>query len=147
MVRQMKLRYILVLFLTVGLAAGCVFYPQEVEFARRVFTGLVRGRRVVAKYIDWHSLKATGVDVGATYNSLASEKERRDYRKAFIQNFSFSFRTSGGRLNWFKNWRIHSRDSRKITVAADAGTMTLLLYISADPRQRKLLGIEWGKVK
>ncbi len=125
---------------------GCDMVPaSDVDFAKYVFTRMVKGSLGVEKYIGWESFKAVGVDVGATYKQM-SEKDRPGYRKAFLQNYSFSFRTAGGSLKYFHNWRIHSQDSSKTTIAVSTRNLTLLLYISNDSRtKRKLIGMDWLK--
>ncbi len=125
---------------------GCDMVPaSDVDFAKYVFTRMAKGSLGVEKYIGWESLKAVGVDVGGTYKKF-NEKDKLGYRKAFLKNYSFSFRTAGGSLKYFHNWRIHSQDSAKTTIAVSTQNLTLLLDISNDSRnKRKLIGMDWLK--
>jgi hypothetical protein len=142
----MKMKSFLSILCLVVALAGCEMAPaSDVGFAKYVFTNMARGRQAIEKYIDWQSFQAVGVDVGATYSKF-SEKERPGYRKAFLQNFSFSFRSAGGKLSYFHNWRIHSRDSHKVIVSVDTKNLTLLLSLSQGSRaKRKLIAMEWLK--
>ena len=142
----MKMKsFLSILCLAVALA-GCEMVPvSDAGFAKYVFTNMAKGRQGIEKYIDWQSFQAVGVDVGATYSKF-SEKEKPGYLKAFLQNFSFSFRTAGGKLNYFHNWRVYSQDSHKVTVAVDTKNLTLLLSLSQGSRaKRKLISMEWLK--
>lgn len=115
---------------------------DDIDLCRAVFSGLVKGRYGVQKYIDWENLKAVGVNVGATYIKFTTEKERLNYKKAFIKNFSFGFKKVGGKLKAFTNWRIYNRDSEKTIVAADYRGKIILFTISKYGK-RKLIAIQW----
>ena len=142
----MKMRWFLSILCLAVVLVGCEMVPaSDIGFARYVFTDMAKGRQGIEKYIDWQSFKAVGVDVGTAYSKF-SEKEKPGYRKAFLQNFSFTFRTAGGKLSYLHNWRIHFQDSHKVTVAVDTKNLTLLLSISQGSRaKRKLMGMEWLK--
>ena len=140
--------------IVVALVVGLFFYiniqNQDINFSQRVFAGLVKGRHLVQKLIDWGNLKAVGVNVGQTYSNLPNDKERADYRQAFINSFSSGFRQAGGNFKSFVNWRLYNnpdcaRDTNNIIVAADykGKDKTILFTLSQDGRKR-LTAIQWG---
>lgn len=118
---------------------------NDVQLARRIFQGLASGNQGVQDLIDWEVLKAIGVDVGKTYSQIKFEKDRADYKTAFFYNFSFSFKSAGGRTSQFFNWREKSRDADNTMVAADtAGQSKVILFtITHKLRVRKLTAINW----
>lgn len=138
--------YVLILCVVTVLITGCRFFPlSDTEFAKSVFTGLVKGRQSVEKDIDWPTFKAMGVDVGESYKKYLDEKQKTRYRRVLIRNLSFSFHTAGGKAELFRNWRVEASQDQKVTVATDAGRATLLLFITKEQGKRKLTGIEWLK--
>lgn len=121
---------------------------KDVAFARTVFAGLISARESTAKLIDWQNFKALDVDIAATYANLSNEKERKNYKKVFIQGLSFGFKSTGARFAAFINWRIYQRDLEKVIVACDypAKNKTLLFTILKDTKP-KLLSMQWEAVK
>ena len=117
---------------------------QEVNFSRSVFSGLANGRLGIGKYIDWEHLQGVGINAGETYSKFTKETERSGYKMAFIKNFSIGFRRSGGDLKSFVNWRIYSKDSSQIIVAADYPNRnkTLLLTFTGAGK-KKLTSLQW----
>jgi len=143
-----KVLFFVGLILVLGFmgCSGGEITGDDVQVARKIFNGLCKGEKNVERYIDWENLKAVGVDVGKTYSSILSEKERSDYRNAFLYNFAYAFRASGGRIENFFNWRIHERqpDKNKTIVAADvrSGRVILFTLISKNGK-RNLAEINW----
>lgn len=115
---------------------------QEVNLCRYVFSGLVKGSYGVQRFIDWENLQALDVDVAATYNNLANDKEKVNYKKSFIKNFSVGFKQGGGRLKSFTHWRIYDRDREKTVVAADYRNKIILFTLSK--YGRRLIALQWG---
>lgn len=117
---------------------------QEINFCRNVFKGLVAGRVEVQKFIDWEHLKALDADVGANYTRLPDEKEKSNYKKAFIKNFSLGFQRAGGKLWAFKHWRLYNKTNEVFSVAVDYPKYNkTLLFIFSQGRNKKLIGLEW----
>jgi hypothetical protein len=117
----------------------------DVELCRRTFQGLAEGRPGVQRSIGWERLKALDVDVGAAYAKLPNDGERRQYRQAFIQQFSEGFRRTGGNPEAFVGWRAQGRtDDGRVVVAADyeGKDKTLLLQLSGG-WHKKVVGIQW----
>lgn len=129
------------------LLSGCLSFMNDVDFARAVFKGLVKGEQSIERYIAWEQLEAVGSKAGSTYSKIESDTQKANYRKGFIYNFSMAFQGAEGKLNSFSNWRVYAREPGKITIAVDMKTdtfqKTLLLYLSPDTHNRKLLGMDW----
>lgn len=130
--------------ITVLFISGCTQMETDVQLTRRIFNGLCSGNQRVQNLIDWETFKAIGVDVGQAYSNIVSEKERADYRKAFFYNFSFSFRSAGGRTSKFFNWRVNNREGNNTIVAADTAMGKAILFtLSNKAGKRKLTAIDW----
>lgn len=124
--------------------AGCAQPETDLQFTRRVFNGLCSGERRVESSIDWENFRAMGIDVGQDYAHLATEKERRDYRKLFLNGFTYTFKVSGIRASVFTNWRAQSTDVNNAIMAADTPSGKVLLFvISYKDIERKLVAINW----
>jgi hypothetical protein len=123
------------LFLTSGCAGR-----DDVAFARRVFTDLVRGRYAARYQIDWPRFSALSKDIGAEYTSLANDEERQRYERAFIDGFKNGFRGQKGALQEFSRWRVLTRTADVKIVAADIqkGKMVLLVGIRSQAGRRKV---------
>lgn len=117
---------------------------QDINYCRSIFNGLIKGNYNVQKNIGWENLTAMGVNAGGVYSNAINDKEKTDYKKFFILNFSRGFRQTGGELKLFTNWRIYDRDMESITVAADYKkyNKTILFTLSKYPKKR-LVKIEW----
>ena len=141
----MKRVSLILVTLSFVLLSGCVPMENDVQLARRIFNGLCDGKQTVENLIDWQRFTAIGADIGKSYSQLRTEKDRRDYKKAFFYNFSASFKSAGGMSSQFSNWRIKSQDSVNTVVAADtAGQNKVILFtISRVGSQRKLTAISW----
>lgn len=115
-----------------------------VPFCGRVFRGLVDGNRSVEGAIAWERLQAMGVDVGATYTGLANEKERAEYRRAFIQSFGSGFTQGGGEASAFKGWRVDAEEGDRILVAVDyEGRERTLVFGLPASGERMVETIHW----
>lgn len=136
----------LFLIVVISLAVFMNIKNREINFCKSVFSGLMQGRESIQKFIDWKNLKAMGVDAGRTYVDLADDRERENYRKAFIKNTASGFKQTKGRLNLFTNWRIYDRDIDTVVIAADSkiNKRVLLFIISKYPKAR-MAEIEWQK--
>jgi len=129
---------IVAFFLTTG--------DPDLSFGRSVFYGLIKGDESVKKAIDWDSLKALGVEVGANYSKLPPGREKEQYKKAFIINCGLGFQSISTVSGSFVNWRLRRSDNQIAVVAADSvGGSTLLLTISKKDKKRKLISIDWEK--
>ena len=122
--------YILVIIGAVLVAAFFMVIRQpDLDLARKVLSSLAQGRESIQAVIDWPSFKAMGNDVGADYEKLPSERQKLYFRKAFVINFSLSFKASGGELRNYGNWRVYSRDKEKTIVAADTVSKKTVLFV------------------
>ena len=141
---------LVIIIIVIVLSAGWLFYRniknqgQDVNFARRVFVDLTRGRHSVQSRVDWQNLQAVGVDVGKDYSSLPNDKERADYQRAFIDNFALSFRRTGGSLKLLTNWRIYDDQDDLVIVAVDikGRDKTMFFTFSKKGGEKKLVAIE-----
>lgn len=132
-----------------ALAATAVIYVVrmdrgELAHYRAVFAGLVGGRASVQRDIAWERLEAMGVHVGETYTHLPDDRQRAQYRQAFIRSVAAAFRQQGGAARSFTRWRIAERTAERVVVAADypAKEKVLLLEFAASgPKQLK--AIRW----
>lgn len=132
---------ILVLFSAFGLAKD-----KDIEFSRNVFSGLIAGKLSIRQSIDWPKFKALGMDIGAGYKDLTNDKDKSDYENFFIRSFSFNFKKTGAKFRSFTNWRIYSRDTQGVVVAADypARKQTLLFTIARDKNKKpRLVNLDW----
>ncbi len=138
---KMAVVTIAVVTIAAGLWQGRV---SDVEFCRRTFQALGTGAPSVQSRIEWERLTALGIDVGAAYRGLPSDQERRQYRAAFVANFSNGFQQTGASASHFVRWRVEERTPERVTVAADypAKGQTLLLGVSARGKKR-LQVIQW----
>jgi hypothetical protein len=137
--------YILAIILVVFAAAFFMVIRQpDIGLARRALNGLAQGRESVQDAIDWPVFKAMDRDVGADYEKLPSERQKLYFRKAFVINFSLSFKSSGGELRYFGNWRVYSRDKEKTVVAADTiNKKTVLFTITKKHAKSKITEIKF----
>jgi len=105
---------------------------QDINFARKVLDGLAKGKPSVETFIDWEKLTVMDIKIGEAYLKLPNDKEKGEYRKEFVKNFAVGFVQGGGRLKYFTNWRIHSRDGSRVTIATDhlLNKNTLLMIIN-----------------
>lgn len=117
---------------------------HDINYCRSIFNGLIKGNYNVQKNIGWEKLTAMRVNVGSTYSSITDDKEKKEYKRYFILNFSQGFKQVGGELKLFTNWRIYDRDMESVTVAADYNkyNKTILFTLSKYPKKR-LIRIEW----
>ena len=116
---------------------------RDVNLARSVFGGLVGGRYGVERNIDWENLRGLDINTGVVYSKFSTEIEKVGYKRAFIQSFSAGFKYSQGDLKSFVNWRVYSKDSDKIIVAADYQGYNKTLLFAFSKRGRKLASIQW----
>lgn len=139
------LEYVALFVIIIVLIAG--FFQlknQEINFCRNIFKGLMGGRVGVQKFIDWEHLKALDTDVGADYTRLPDDKERLNYKKAFIMLFARGFHQGGGNLRSFTNWRIYNKDNSSVTVAADyLKHNKTILFTLAKSGKKKLVSLQW----
>lgn len=141
----MKRVSLILVVISLMLLSGCTQMENDVQLARRVFNDMCAGRQNVENLIDWQTLTAIGLEAGQAYSQLRTEKDKKDYRKAFLYNFSSSFKSAGGRSSQFFNWRIKGQDAASTIVAADtAGQGKVILFtITKIKGQRKLTAINW----
>ena len=140
-------RNIAIVVIIAALLTGLFFYlnikNQDINFSRRVFAGLIKGRHSVQKLIDWENLQAVGVDVGQTYSALPNGKERADYQRAFVERFSLGFRQVGGDFKSFTNWRLYDNAPEVAIVAADYKDNKTILFTLSKYERKKLTAIQW----
>ena len=139
------------LLIIAAVIAVCIFIlPQffvprdDVDLGRYILTGLANNSSGVEKYIDWGIFKAGDTDVGKTYSSYITEKEKQMYKKVFLASFSASFKMTGAKMGDFSNWRLYSQENQKTTVAVTGkgGTVYLTLF---NPKYgpKKLVSLQW----
>ncbi len=142
----MKRVSLILMVISLMLLSGCTQKMEnDVQLARRIFNDMCAGRQGVENLIDWQTLVAIDVKVGDSYSQLRTEKDKKDFKKAFLYNFSNSFKSAGGRSSQFFNWRIKAQDAASTVVAADtAGQGKVILFtIARINGQRRLTAIKW----
>lgn len=142
--KRNNLMIITALVSAVCIISGCMGREGEVQFARRVLSGLCSGKQKVESSIAWERFQAMGVDVGKAYSQLRSTGEKSDYRKAFFYNLSYAFKASKGRFSDFTNWQVKNSYADTATVSADTplGKVLLMTLSNSGGRQR-LIAIGW----
>lgn len=121
------------------------FVPRDdVGLVRYILNGLVNNSSGVDKYIDWGIFRAGDTDVGKTYSSYITEKEKQMYKKVFLASFSASFKMTGAKMSDFSNWRLYSQETQKTTVAVTGKGGTVYLTLS-NPKYgpKKLINLQW----
>lgn len=117
---------------------------SDAAACRAILTGLAQGKSFVARRIDWNHLTAMGVNVGETYTKLPDDKQRADYRQAFVTQFARGFQQSGARPKDFVRWRLERREQDRVVIAVDypAKKKTLLMSLPSSGT-KKLEDIRW----
>ena len=112
---------------------------DDATFCRRLLTRLAFGDTSVAGQIRWDRFQALDLDVGAMYRGLPNDQERRDYRRAFIQQFAQGFRAAGATPESFEGWRVEPEAGGLRWVAAKAAATGQTLRFGVSPGWRKRL--------
>ncbi|HVO30640.1 MAG TPA: hypothetical protein VMV18_07885 [bacterium] len=130
-----------ILLLTVLAAAACHHHaptgaeaPDEaVLFARAAFEKLSAGDPAAAASIDWEALRGRTLDVGSVYRALGDDKERADFRAAFLANFAGTLREQGVASADYTGWRAEkkSTDAEVVTAASPKGSVHLTVAVRA----------------
>ncbi len=116
-----------------------------VEFARSTFGSLSRGEVAAADKIDWERFKAMAQDVGRMYNMMPSDSERKAFRESFIKSFSKSFTDKGASADSLSNWRVDSKETTKVVVAASTPNgKSLKVTVTTSGGQPKMSGLDAG---
>ncbi len=102
----------------------------DVAFAKDAFSSLIAGDAAVMEKIDWETFTSLGAPVGSQYVTINNDADKSAFKKAFVTQFSSSFRESGGSINDFSNWRVDSVDETHTKVIADSAKGTLKLTVS-----------------
>jgi hypothetical protein len=125
--------------------AGCEEY-SDVGFCRSTFIGLLKGNQGIADRIAWDELKAMDVDVGATYRQLPTDKEKRDYRKAFVTRCAKGFYMTAGKVKDFVEWHLFQESNKEFVVTARYLRVNKNIYITAVRGVRtRIIAINWDK--
>ena len=91
--------------------------------------------------IDWPTLQSLGQNVGAAYVQISSETEKVNFQKAFVAQFSASFREAGGSPDQFENWRVSHHDDLKTEVAADSAGGTVTITVTERDGRERVSGL------
>lgn len=130
--------------------AGCFGGADDVRFARQAMALLVKGVYSVTDKIDWTNFKALEHDMGAEYQRLPNEKERDQYKKAFVEGFRLAFQDKGGTTSLFKNWKLYAGTNADGVSIVSTNTAdknyALLLFIKHEKGRRKLVEIKMVQV-
>ena len=120
------------------------FQNGDVAFCRRAFTDLAKGRQSVQRRIDWEHFRALDTNIGVAYAALPNDRERADYRDAFVSQFAQGFQSSGSRAQTLSRWKVQERaDGHTVVAGSDeTGNLTLLFQIPQAGRKR-LEAIQW----
>ena len=137
LLRLLPLLFLPFLFSHCEKTAGKVASKVDLTFAKSTFESLARGDSATIEKIDWAILQSLGQNVGVSYVQIPSETEKVNFQKAFVTQFSASFREAGGTPDQFENWRVSYHDDLKTEVAADSagGTVTIIVT-ERDGRER-----------
>lgn len=133
--------------LALGLVAmaGCSSPADDVKFARRSLTYLVRGWYMARPMLDWQSLKMLEHDVAAEHERLPDAKEKAEYERKFIDGFKEGFKTRNVRLSAFFDWRVYDASDPTTTIVAancfDKGKV-FLFFVKHEKGKRKLVEVK-----
>lgn len=139
-----SVEYIVVTSIVIILA---VFFATrsrgDADYCRKIFYGLIAGRQSVQSLIDWENLKVLGLDIGATYNKLPDEKEKANYRAAFIKSFPEGFKRGRGNKEVFTNWKVYGINKDELSICAydKKQKKTVLFGLAKRGGQKKLISI------
>lgn len=143
----MKLVRLIPLLLTAFLFSHCektvekVASKGDLTFAKSTFESLARGDSAALERIDWSTLQSLGQNVGAAYVQIPSETEKVNFQKAFVAQFSASFREAGGSPDQFENWRVSYHDDLKTEVAADSAGGTVTITVTERDGRERVSGL------
>ncbi len=135
------------LFAFVLLVSGCGA-RQDVALARRVLVLLAEGRYSARHLIDWEKFVALQQPVGEQCRAFSGEQDRLNFQRSFIDAFSSGFKTEGGGIKNFINWRVlevFKEPVQKTRVAADLKgrpSVFFIFEIEHKKGKRKLVRIE-----
>jgi len=134
----------LCLLIFVLLGCSTEKHKEDVEFAKTAVTTLHRGDSAVESLIDWEAFQMYGENVGMLYLMMPDEKEKSDFRRSFVAQFSTSFQSTGASADRiFTNWRIQDQDSARTIVAADRpDNTTLLVFVSKRDGKQRISGLQ-----
>jgi hypothetical protein len=113
----------------------------DLTFAKSTFESLARGDSVAMENIDWPTLQSLGQNVGASYVQIPSETGKINFQKAFVAQFSASFREVGGSPDQFENWRVSYHDDLKTEVAADSAGGTVTITVTERDGRERISGL------
>lgn len=139
--------------LSCSLILGCAG-NSDVSFARSVMKGLTAGRYSARTHIKWETLTIFEGDVGLAYSTLANDKEKVDYQRAFIENFAKGFKSQGASFGIFYNWRLIDKkdienlpqDMSIVEASCKNSNYKALFYIVHEKGKRKLTGLRFATV-
>ncbi len=134
------------LLVFVLLVSGCGA-RQDVALARRVLVLLVEGRYSARHLIDWEKFVAIRQPVGAQYSAFSDERDRLNFQRSFIDTFRSGFKTEGGDIKNFVNWRVlevFKEPVRMTRVAADIKNRQIVFIfdIEHSKGKRRLVRME-----
>lgn len=135
------LKGIIIFLIIIGIVFLFKARYNELDVARAALGGLVQSNQSVAGLLKWEKLKAVGADIGATYLSYKTDKEKNDYKKYFIRGFAAGFKEVKGNYKQFTNWRIHEKSAQKTVVAVDYRDKILLFTLPKN--EKKITDIQW----
>lgn len=125
--------------------AGCSSPADDVKFARRALTCLVRGWYMARPMLDWASLKMLEHDVAAEHERLPDAKEKAEYEKKFIDGFKEGFRSRNVRLSAFFDWRVYDASDPGMTIVAANcfdKSKVFLFFVKHEKGKRKLVEVK-----
>ncbi len=135
--------------LVVYFLAGCSG-ADDMRFARRVMSLLVKGVYSAADMIDWPSFKALERGIGPEFQRLPNDAEKANYQKAFIEGFRLAFQDKGCRMSNFKNWQLYREagadDISIVSTSTVDKSFALLFFIKHEKGRRKLTEIKMVRV-
>ena len=115
--------------------------------ARRVMVLLVEGRYSARHLIGWEKFVAINQSVGENYLAFAGERDQLNFQRSFIDTFRSGFKTEGGDIKNFVNWRVlevFEEPLRMTRVAADIKDkpITFIFDIEHEKGKRRLVRID-----
>ncbi|MFH0876843.1 MAG: hypothetical protein V1863_01285 [Candidatus Omnitrophota bacterium] len=141
-----KAKSVIAMVIVAGIAlVGCAG-TNDVAFAKKAMTLLVKGNFAAASMIDWSSIKIMGYDLAAKHAQYDKDKDRQEFEKGFIAAFGAGFRRAGAQPSAFRNWRlVKSEDQNTSIVVADSvreNTMFIFSVSHGRGASRKLTEIQ-----
>lgn len=119
------------------------YNSEIIEFTKKTFSELANGNISVDGKIDWENFSSNNLNVGAIYNALPNEIEKRNFRNSFISSFYSSFKLVGGDERLLSDWEIVSNEGSEIIIKSSTKNGNVITFDIYEGSSFKLRGINY----